>query len=228
MNLLDSLKDANIFKSKDLKLERFIKLFRLHPVVPLYGDMQINLEAVLRRAPNFDERVLQSSSAARTAGEYLLQHSLASDAASHNAYVARHASLLNEIRAAQRAATTAEAAADVALPLPLCRRAADITLEGLRLLAHWSGRVREQAAWKYAHPNGDVKGEGMADALDYERAVRYNYTSDERFVLAQYLGLIKGLADVLLRADAALSGCVARAVHDETQTFVQVLFFFLS
>ena len=103
LNLLDSLKDANIFKSKELKLERFIKLFRLHPVVPLYGDMQIDLEAVLRRAPNFDERALQSSSQSRTANEYLLQHTLAADAAAHNAYLARHASLLNEIRAAQRA-----------------------------------------------------------------------------------------------------------------------------
>jgi hypothetical protein len=94
------------------------------------------------------------------------------------------------------------------MPLPLCRRAADITLEvcvrvcvvgalsscvraqGLRLLSYWSARVREQAAWKYAHPNKDQSGE-MASAIDYERAVRYNYTSDERFVLAQYLGLIK-------------------------------------
>jgi hypothetical protein len=32
----------------------------------------------------------------------------------------------------------------------------------------------------------------------------------------------QGLADVLLRADATLAGCVARAVHDETQQFAQV------
>lgn len=55
LNLLDSLKDANIFRSKDLKLERFIKLFRLHPVVPLYGDMQIDLEVFLIFFFNFQK-----------------------------------------------------------------------------------------------------------------------------------------------------------------------------
>ena len=38
----------------------------------------------------------------------------------------------------------------------------------------------------------------------------------------RYLGLIKGLADVLLRSDASLAAAVARAVHDETQQMVQV------
>jgi hypothetical protein len=101
LHVLDSLEGANIFKSKDLKLERFVKLFRLHPVVPLYGDMQIDLEAVLRRCPNFEERALQTSSQSRTASEYLLSNSLAADSLAHGAYIARHASLLNEIRAAQ-------------------------------------------------------------------------------------------------------------------------------
>ena len=174
LNLLDSIKeDANIFKSKKIKLDRFVKLFRLHPVVPLYGDMQIDLEAVLRRAPNFEERALHSSSQARTEAEYLLTNSLAKDLAAHNEFVARHAALLNEVRAALKQIQKEkgdDAGAGVGaiarkLPLPLCRRALAVTLEGLQLLAQWSARVSEQAAWKYAHPNQAAQGDEL---LDYE------------------------------------------------------------
>ena len=52
--------------------------------------------------------------------------------------------------------------------------------------------------------------------------MRCNYSDEERLVLVRYLGLIKGLADVLLRADASLAAAVARAVHDDTQQMVQV------
>ena len=109
------------------------------------------------------------------------------------------------------------------LPLALCRRAMAVTLEGLQLLAHWSARVSEQAAWKYAHPNQAAKsGEEGVELLDYERAVRCNYSDDERVTLVRYIGLIKGLADVLLRSDANLAPAVARAVHDDTQQMLQV------
>lgn len=47
----------NIFKKKDLNLTKFSRVFKRHPVVPLFGDMQITLEAFIKRSPHFDEKV---------------------------------------------------------------------------------------------------------------------------------------------------------------------------
>ena len=38
---------------KKIKRERFGKLFKRTPLVPLYGDMHANLQHVLQRCPNF-------------------------------------------------------------------------------------------------------------------------------------------------------------------------------
>jgi len=61
----------NVFKSKKLKLSRFSAIFKKYPVVPLYGDMQIALEQMVRRAPHFDEKALDVSIVdSKTAADY--------------------------------------------------------------------------------------------------------------------------------------------------------------
>lgn len=75
---MDGLIDGSIeLKLIDSLTLSFIVSIWLMPCS--YGDMQIDLEAVLRRAPNFDERALASSSQAKAEVEYLLQHSLKHD-----------------------------------------------------------------------------------------------------------------------------------------------------
>lgn len=58
--------------------------------------------------------------------------------------------------------------------------------------------------------------------MDYERVVKHNYTSDERFALVEFIGMIKGLAGLLMRSEAVLSPIIKTAIHDELQEFVQV------
>lgn len=57
--ILDPDKDRsfNVFKQKPtrFKLDPYKKLFKLNPVLPLYGDMPLNLSEVLRRAPHYDD-----------------------------------------------------------------------------------------------------------------------------------------------------------------------------
>ncbi len=51
----------NIFKKKDFNLAKFSRIFKRNPVVPLFGDMQITLEAFIKRSHHFDEKVWGSS-----------------------------------------------------------------------------------------------------------------------------------------------------------------------
>jgi hypothetical protein len=48
-----SAPSSNAFRHRLVKKERFAKLLKRYPVVPLYGDMHMSLQAVLHRCPNF-------------------------------------------------------------------------------------------------------------------------------------------------------------------------------
>src|SRR3989338_6317207 len=89
--LIDSESDQllNAFKNKSVSISRFNKLFRHTPVVPLYGDMQMTLEATIRRMPHFDERswsaiVLDQ----RIGAEFALLTHIASMRQQHNQFLA--------------------------------------------------------------------------------------------------------------------------------------------
>lgn len=68
-----------------------------------------------------------------------------------------------------------------------------LVLVGLRLLQRWSCVVLECMAWKHTHPcsqaafkraGGDPLGKGM----EYERVVRYNWTSNELSAIVEVSG----------------------------------------
>eukprot|EP01113_Clastostelium_recurvatum_P001498 TRINITY_DN1060_c0_g1_i3.p1 TRINITY_DN1060_c0_g1~~TRINITY_DN1060_c0_g1_i3.p1 ORF type:complete len:1328 (-),score=521.15 TRINITY_DN1060_c0_g1_i3:101-4084(-) len=218
--LMDNEKDEkkNIFKRKDLALNRVAKLFKRNPVVPLYGDMQITLEALIKRSPHFDEKVWGTSSVsedAKVAFEYEIVNILDQTRAAHNDFIARFANTINEIKAAQR---TAKVLKD-ALTLAECQEITATVLRGLQLLADWSAKVLQQSAWKFARPNNDSSIESQ---VEYERVVKFNYKSEERYALVEFIAMIKGLAALFLRNDSLLAPIIRRTIHDDLQEFVQV------
>ncbi len=58
--------------------------------------------------------------------------------------------------------------------------------------------------------------------MDYDRVVKHNYTSDERFALVEFIAMIKGVAGLIVRNDAILTPIVKKSIHDELQEFIQV------
>ncbi len=61
--LMDGAKSkANIYKNKRIDLKQFDRIFQQLPIVPLFGDMQIELMSYIKRSPHWDE------TKARTAG----------------------------------------------------------------------------------------------------------------------------------------------------------------
>jgi len=59
----DASSPHNVFKSKRININRFARLFKKTPVIPLYGDMQITLEAWILISPHFDEKAWVSTEA---------------------------------------------------------------------------------------------------------------------------------------------------------------------
>jgi hypothetical protein len=50
----DDVKSFNVFKTSKIKTSSLQRVFKKYPVVPLYGDMTIVMEYVLRRSGHYD------------------------------------------------------------------------------------------------------------------------------------------------------------------------------
>jgi hypothetical protein len=61
----DKKAGLNAFKAKNVRLDRYKKLYKAFPVIPLYGDMQITVQEVLRRCTHWEEDMLEEWSTAR-------------------------------------------------------------------------------------------------------------------------------------------------------------------
>ncbi|PRP73456.1 component of SCAR regulatory complex, partial [Planoprotostelium fungivorum] len=203
----------NVFKSKKVKLSHFASIFKKYPVVPLYGDMQISLEALIRRSPHYDERAWGSAPGEeKTAIIYELIHHLDSVRTHYNEYVAKFSNMVNEIKATRK---------DPKMFTSTPRDVTNIVRDGLSYLSEWTGMILSQAAWKFAHPNNSENIESPAPPLDYERVVRYNYKPEEKYALIEFLAMVKTLASIMMREDSLLSPIIRTAIHTELQEHVQ-------
>jgi len=207
--------NLNLFKNKKVKLERFAKIFKKYPVVPLYGDMQIMLESTIKRSPHYDERLWPSAAEPKNALEYEIVSQLEAARAAYNDYLALYSNMINEIKVMKKDAKdkTYGVSGDHA------KFITGTVLQGLKLLADWTAKVLQQSAWKYSKPNTDPQIESI---VDYERVVRYNYNEAERFALVEIIAMIKSLAGRMLKEDSLLAPILRRQIHDELQEFVQL------
>ena len=202
---------------KTVRVSQYTRLFKKYPVVPLYGDMQTQLANILRRAPSFrDDSALDSSvSESKSVVEYMVIHHLATLRQSYNTFLALWNSTMKEVKLQLKANGAPLGTVSETLALEVRR----VILQGFSLLSDWSGRVLSQAAWKYSHMNQDPK---IKATVDYERAVRYNYDSNEKFALIELIAMLKSLANLMLREDAMLGPIIRSSIHDEIQQFVQI------
>lgn len=222
----------SVLKCKSIKPERFAKIFKQYPIVPLYGDMQTTLVTVLQRAPNYDEETwgVGRVSDAKLSVEYEIHHSLPQARAVYTSYLARFHAVMNEIKLHLRNVSDAEESGEIPaagpdgvvplspapVPEALSREVRSLILRGYQHLTDWTGKVLAQAAWKYAHPNQDPKIE-----TEYERYVRYNYSSSDKLALIEFIAMLKGLADSMLKEEAILVPILRASIHDEAQDFIQ-------
>lgn len=208
----DNNTQYNIFKSKKIKLNRFATIFRKYPIVPLYGDMQITLESMIRRSPHFDEKIWGiSGTDSKLALEYEIINSVESTKLSHNEYMSKFANMINELRVMIKQ--------NKQIDSNYAREVYNLVHQGITLLSDWTSKVLFQSAWKYAKPNND---ESVETTVEYERVVRFNYKPEEKVALVEFISMIKGLAHIMLKEDALLSPIIRNAIHEELQLFIQM------
>uniref|UniRef100_A0A2I3HDM9 Cytoplasmic FMR1-interacting protein n=1 Tax=Nomascus leucogenys TaxID=61853 RepID=A0A2I3HDM9_NOMLE len=103
------------------------------------------------------------------------------------------------------------------------RKLFDLALQGLQLLSQWSAHVMEVYSWKLVHPTDKYSNKDCPDsAEEYERATRYNYTSEEKFALVEVIAMIKGLQVLMGRMESVFNHAIRHTVYAALQDFSQV------
>jgi len=230
----EKMESINIFKHKSIDLYKLSKILKARPVVPLYMDMHVKLQILLRDCPNFD---MDDSSMRKTwCGDddhelFLRAYSLENESRwseyrrSHSSYMVQLQRAMNQISMILRRKDTE--CPD--LPMSEYEVCTTLLLQGIRLLSELTTAVQYQCAWKCGHSASCettidkdtnelvVPVEGVVFAL----ATVHNYSRSEMRVLIDVISMIKSLASLLRKAEGIFASVVRTHIHRKTQLFIQ-------
>nr|XP_002730808.1 PREDICTED: cytoplasmic FMR1-interacting protein 2-like [Saccoglossus kowalevskii] len=206
---------VNIYKmdsKKKINLSKIDKFFKNLEVVPLYGDMQITLFTYIQRGRNYEDNKSRWSCSGNTVQYNILEH-LNVIRSEHTTYIAdltRYGS--KEVSSKNKQKSLEEN-----------RALYNLALRGLKLLASWTAHVMELFSWKLVHPVSDLISEKICPkgAEEYERATRYNYSSEEKFALVEVIAMIKGLQRLISRMENVFTDAILSTVYTEIQIYTQ-------
>lgn len=220
--LLDSHQtDYNPFKQDALRLGPIQKLYKSTPIVPLYGDMQLEVIFILRLCSFWDEDEYVDRWTTRVPAKlgkhYELKYHKNKIREQYTSIVTDYTALLNEIR-------EYTSQGQFITPVML-ERVFDVCVEAFESLSAWTCQVKEQLAWKYSRPvayDEYLKMGGKDGPMGvYERCVKYNFSGEDKYHLVDVIGMIKGLAGLMLKTEVLYVPLLRRYIHDECQLFLQ-------
>ncbi|XP_072040304.1 cytoplasmic FMR1-interacting protein 2-like isoform X3 [Amphiura filiformis] len=204
-------------QKKRISLSRIDRVFRQLEVVPLYGDIQIPVFSYIKKSPNYPDHksFWTCESSSQVGSQYNLLEQLVGIREDHTRYISELA------RHSNREVTTAQK--DTGRSERENKQLYELGLRGLRLLSTWTSLVTELFSWKLIHPADKRTNPKMGDkAEEYERATRYNYSSEEKFALIEVIAMIKGLQVLMNRMESVFYEAILRTVYAEMQDFVQI------
>ncbi|KAI6200813.1 Cytoplasmic FMR1-interacting protein [Aphelenchoides besseyi] len=181
-------------QKKRLNIQRFDKIFKSQPMVPLFGDMPTYPFNFITKSPHYDASKWPLSSTESTVCPV---------------QIVEKESVVE--RDGPRSAEDD-------------REISEMALNGLQCLCEWTTSVIELITWKLAHPtNRHVNPECPADCEeDYEKATRYNFSTTEKAALVEIVALIKGIQYQLNRMESLFSGSIRRHIYAEMQEFLNI------
>ncbi|EFO93077.1 CRE-GEX-2 protein [Caenorhabditis remanei] len=207
----DSVIVAKLEQKKRLNFQNLDRIFKSLEVVPLYGDMQIQPFAFVRRSSQYDASKWPLSDKESNKCHVNIVEKVKSIRVEHESYVTNFAKINNEVEISDRIGSDREH-----------RELTSVALSGIQLLCQWSCAVVETISWKLLHPTNPKDNRDCPDdAEEYERATRYNYSAAEKTALIQIIAMIKGLQSMLGKMEPVMSNSIRKCVYVELQSFIQ-------
>jgi cytoplasmic FMR1 interacting protein len=229
-------KAPDLFKKK-YKADKYLKILRPYPVVPVFGDIPFSPINILRLAKywkqlqaegQLKEHFIPSSLGEAAAQEFAQNFELV-----HHRYTIRDAyvTYLNRF-GLTIAHVRHELKGRKSIDAGQLSAVFELVVEGLRLLRDWSVKIHEQTAWKNARPASvEQMAKRRATVIEesaaakkghsYASVVALNYSADEKLALAEVLAMVKGLAAELRKAESLLAPLLREHVHRTLQDLLQ-------
>ncbi|XP_013092807.2 cytoplasmic FMR1-interacting protein 1 homolog isoform X1 [Biomphalaria glabrata] len=207
----------NIYRmheKKKINLSKIDKILKQLEMVPLYGDMMIAPYAFIKNGPNFDASKWPSCESSHPSPQSNILGSLEQIRQTHMQYVSQLARITNQ------AATLSPGSVKSDVEN---KELADLALKGLTLMSKWTQQVMELVSWKLMNPTKPENNkECPKEAEEYERATRYNYTTEEKFAIVEIIAMIKGLQLLMARMETLFTTAIRGHIYSELQMFVQI------
>ncbi|XP_060158585.1 cytoplasmic FMR1-interacting protein 1 isoform X2 [Globicephala melas] len=211
---------SNIYKldaKKRINLSKIDKYFKLQ-VVPLFGDMQIELARYIKTSAHYEENKSRwTCTSSSSSPQYNICEQMVQIREDHMRFISELARYSNS------EVVTGSGRQEAQKTDAEYRKLFDLALQGLQLLSQWSAHVMEVYSWKLVHPTDKYSNKDCPDnAEEYERATRYNYTSEEKFALVEVIAMIKGLQVLMGRMESVFNHAIRHTVYAALQDFSQV------
>lgn len=212
---------SNIYKldaKKRINLSKIDKYFKQLQVVPLFGDMQIELARYIKTSAHYEENKSRWTCASSSSSpQYNICEQMIQIREDHMRFISELARYSNS------EVVTGSGRQEAQKTDAEYRKLFDLALQGLQLLSQWSAHVMEVYSWKLVHPTDKYSNKDCPDnAEEYERATRYNYTTEEKFALVEVIAMIKGLQVLMGRMESVFNHAIRHTVYAALQDFSQV------
>ncbi|KAI8847612.1 cytoplasmic fragile-X interacting family-domain-containing protein [Chytridium lagenaria] len=173
--LIDDMgEERDIHKRKKLKLDKFGKLFKAMPVVPLLGDMPLLVSNVFGKAPHLNSGKWDAATETE-AGKEMLRKSFC--------LVEQIDDLRDRFSFSAMIDNTPSKRGEMS---PLEPEIYKCILESLSFLSLLTRSILEQSAWKFWNPTNRTLNPNIPEtASAYELVVKYNYTDAEKSALIE-------------------------------------------
>ncbi|XP_048193540.1 cytoplasmic FMR1-interacting protein 2-like [Perognathus longimembris pacificus] len=211
---------SNIYKldaKKRINLSKIDKFFKQLQVVPLFGDMQIELARYIKTSAHYEENKSKwTCTQSSISPQYNICEQMVQIRDDHIRFI-------SELARYSNSEVVTGSGLDSQKSDEEYRELFDLALRGLQLLSKWSAHVMEVYSWKLVHPtdkfcNKDCPG----TAEEYERATCYNYTSEEKFAFVEVIAMIKGLQVLMGRMESVFNQAIRNTIYAALQDFAQV------
>ncbi|XP_070088088.1 cytoplasmic FMR1-interacting protein 1 isoform X2 [Equus caballus] len=212
---------SNIYKldaKKRINLSKMDKYFKQLQVVPLFGDMQIELARYIKTSTHYEENKSRwTCTSSSSSPQYNICEQMIQIREDHMRFISELARYSNS------EVVTGSGRQEAQKTDAESRKLFDLALQGLQLLSQWSAHVMEVCSWKLVHPTDKYSNKDCPDnAEEYERATRYNYTSEEKLALVEVIAMIKGLQVLMGRMESVFNHAIRHTVYAALQDFSQV------
>ncbi|CAL1540993.1 unnamed protein product [Lymnaea stagnalis] len=214
--IMDTPTGPNIYRLNDkrkVNLSKIDKILKQLEMVPLYGDMMIAPYSFIKTGPNYDASKWPACESSSLSPQSNLLGGLEMIKERHMQYISRLTKYNNESSARMPGTKKTDAEN---------QELTDLALKGLALLSKWTQQVMELYSWKLMNPTKpEVNPNCPENAEEYERATRYNYSSEEKFAIVEVIAMIKGLQLFMARLETLFMDAIKHHIYGELQEFVQ-------